>query len=153
MRSSITWYEQTKCHKAPEHLSSLHLDVLAAKEAWQRKRQTPLFFKQEEREKSHHPNAASARASAQGRVQPKVPAKDVADSANAEILRRKPKEVRNEETEKPRGSQQRKQEKREEAESQQQRPSKDQQLNLCEDGQCERLQDASTIAYKKEVHQ
>ena len=121
--------------------------MLAAKEAWQRKRQTPLFFKQEEKEKSHHPNAASARASAQGRVQPEVPAKDVADNANAEILR-KPKEVRNEEAERPQGSRQRKQEKREEAKSQQ-RPTKDQQLNLCEDGQCERLQDASTIAYKK----
>lgn len=125
--------------------------MLAAKEAWQRKRQTPLFFKQEEKEKSHHPNAASARASAQGRVQPEVPAKDVADNANAEILRRKPKEVRNEEAERLQGSRQRKQEKREEAESQQ-RPTKDQQLNLCEDGQCERLQDASTIAYKKELH-
>jgi hypothetical protein len=128
------------------------LDVLVVKEAWQRNLLTPLSFELEEREKLHHQNDASARPSVREKAEPRVQANAVADNANAEILKRRENEARKEETERPHASQ-RKQEKREGAASKHQKPSKDQQLKPCEDGQCERQQDASTIANKKEQHQ
>ena len=131
--SSTTCYEQGKFRKAPERLSFLPLDVLAAKEAWQRIRQTPSCLHPEGKEKPHHRNDASARLSAQERVQ-RAPASDVADNVNAEILR-KPNEAQKEKAERLHESQQRVQEKREEAESKNQRPSTDLQLKSCEDSQ------------------